>query len=265
MTLHPVSISLSSYGADLVRERGQAGFIDLLADANVSTIELREELGLPDDKTALATAIHARDLSCVYSSTLQLWDADGHLQAPALATALDRAQACGARHLKVSLGFYPADADLAALGDLLQGQPVRLLVENDQTPQGGKIERLAQFFQAAHSGDVAVGMTFDIGNWQWQAQSMFDALAQLGQYVEYVHCKGVQLNPAGKLVATPPLARDLYLWEQVLQRVRPGVLRAIEFPLQGDDLPEVTRNQVAALARLGQPHANPLREVTAHV
>ncbi|MGV8409510.1 AP endonuclease, partial [Pseudomonas aeruginosa] len=33
MSLHPVSISLSSYGADLVRSRGQASFLPLLAMA----------------------------------------------------------------------------------------------------------------------------------------------------------------------------------------------------------------------------------------
>ncbi|WP_226502755.1 AP endonuclease [Pseudomonas sp. MWU16-30317] len=265
MTLHPVSISLSSYGADLVRERGQAAFIDLLADAGVSTIELREELGLPDDKTALALAIKARGLNCVYSSPLELWAADGTLQASALAAAQAHAHACGAQYLKVSLGFFPANQDLATLHTLLSDHPVRLLVENDQTPQGGQIERLAQFFSAARVAGVGVGMTFDIGNWQWQAQSLFDALARLGQYVEYVHCKGVQLNAAGKLVATPPTLRDLHLWEQVLQRVAPGVLRAIEFPLQDDDLALVTRTQIAALARLGQPHQSPLHEVSAHV
>jgi 2-dehydro-3-deoxygluconokinase len=265
MTLHPVSISLSSYGADLVRERGQAWFIDLLADADVSTIELREELGLPDDKQALAAAIKARGLNCVYSSPIELWAADGTLQTSTLAAAQAQAQACGAQFLKVSLGFFPEHPELATLQTLLNDHPVRLLVENDQTPQGGQIDRLARFFRAARAAHVPVGMTFDIGNWQWQAQSLFEALEQLGQYVEYVHCKGVQRNVAGKLIATPPNPRDLHLWEQVLRRVTPGVLRAAEFPLQDEDLARITRTQAAALARLGQPHQSPLREVTAHV
>jgi hypothetical protein len=32
-----------------------------------------------------------------------------------------------------------------------------------------------------------------------------------------------------------------------------GITRAVEFPLQGDDLVQVTAQQVAALAVLGQP------------
>lgn len=264
MTLHPVSISLSSYGADLVRDRGQAWFIDLLADARASHIELREELGLPTDKLALAAAIQGRGLRCVYSSPMELWAADGALQQDVLTTALANAQACGAQWLKVSLGHYPAHAELGALRELLQAAPVRVLVENDQTPQGGRIDPLARFFGAASEQNIAVGMTLDIGNWQWQGQALSDALTQLGRYVEYVHCKGVQRNAADKLVATPPTVVDLHQWEQVMQRVRPGVLRAIEFPLQGADLAAVTRDQIAALARLGQANSAPL-EVPDHV
>lgn len=39
MNKPPVSISLSSYGADLVRQQGQGRFIDLLAAAGASRIE----------------------------------------------------------------------------------------------------------------------------------------------------------------------------------------------------------------------------------
>lgn len=265
MTLHPVSISLSSYGADLVRDRGQAWFIDLLAKAAVSYIELREELGLPDDKVSLGAAIQARRLRCVYSSPLQLWDAEGTLQTSMLLTALVNAQTCGARWLKVSLGHYPQHPDLTALRHLLLDKPVRLLVENDQTLQGGRIDSLAAFFSAARANDVAVGMTFDIGNWQWQGQSLADAVKLLSPYVEYVHCKGVQLDPNGKLIATPPTVRDLHLWEQVLQHCSPGIVRAVEFPLQGDDLLQLTQAQVRSLARLGQHSAASRDEVIAHV
>lgn len=264
MTRYPVSISLSSYGAECVREHGQAGFVDLLADAGATHIELREELGLPEDTAGLVAAIRSRGLHCVYSSPLELWAGDGLLAVAPLTETLTHAQRCGARWLKVSLGHYGADYDLAELRAILAGSPVHLLVENDQTPQGGRIDALQRFFTAARPLALPVGMTFDIGNWQWQAQSVFDAIAQLAPFVEYVHCKGVQLASQGKLVATPPTARDLHLWEQVLQRAAPGVLRAIEFPLQGDDLLALTQEHVATLARLGQPRQANVHEVRRH-
>lgn len=80
MSLHPVSISLSSYGADLVRSRGQASFLPLLAMAGAQRVELREELFAgPPDTEALTAAIQLQGLECVFSSPLELWREDGQL------------------------------------------------------------------------------------------------------------------------------------------------------------------------------------------
>ncbi|MGV8287224.1 AP endonuclease, partial [Pseudomonas aeruginosa] len=58
MSLHPVSISLSSSGADLVRRRGHASFLPLLGMAGAQRVELREELFAgPPDTEALTAAI----------------------------------------------------------------------------------------------------------------------------------------------------------------------------------------------------------------
>ena len=57
MTTFPVSISLSSYGADLVRQRGQGSFIEVLASAGATRIELREELLTDEDPATFSHAV----------------------------------------------------------------------------------------------------------------------------------------------------------------------------------------------------------------
>jgi sugar phosphate isomerase/epimerase len=250
MILFPVSISLGSYGADEVRARGQDSFIQPVADAGASHIELREELGLGDPRTT-ASAIERAGLTCIYSAPIELWLADQAAPNPAVAVALEAARAHGAVWLKVSLGHFSPSADLDALATWLSDHPVHLLVENDQTEHGGRIEPLLAFFDKAATLHVPVGMTFDIGNWQWQAQSPFDAALALGHVVEYVHCKGVQRQPE-RLRAAPPSPEDLQHWQLLLARMPGGIVRAVEFPLQGDDLLAVTRHHVDTLARLGQ-------------
>ncbi|WP_349618252.1 sugar phosphate isomerase/epimerase family protein [Azotobacter salinestris] len=252
MPLYPVSVSLSSYGATLVRERGQASFLPLLAQAGAARAELREELfAAPPDPQALAGAVRALGLDCLYSSPLELWTEKGRLDA-ALAPTLVRANACGARWLKVSLGHYRAGCDLGELALRLAGQPVQLLIENDQTAQGGRIEALQAFFAEAEVRDVDVGMTFDIGNWLWQTQPVDEAAQRLGRHVRYVHCKAVGRNDDGKRVALPPEPVDLQQWQRLFRQFPAGVPRAIEYPLQGDDLLAVTRRHVDGLALLGQ-------------
>ena len=84
------------------------------------------------------------------------------------------------------------------------------------------------------------------------SQSASSAARLLGRHVGYVHCKAVSRRADGKLVAMPPAASDLHLWEQLLRHMAQGVMRAVEYPLQGDDLVQLTRAHVIALSSLGQ-------------
>ena len=103
---YPVSISLSSYGADLVRQQGQLSFVALLAAAGARRIEWREELLTIEQPAQLAQAAAEQGLECVFSSPLELWIAGRAQPNAELAATLDRAQAFGARWLKVSLGYF---------------------------------------------------------------------------------------------------------------------------------------------------------------
>ncbi len=255
MHKYPVSISLSSYGADLVRQQGQLSFVALLAAAGAQRIEWREELLTTEHPAELAQAAAAQGLEAVFSSPLELWVAGRAQPNAELPATLDRALAFGARWLKVSLGYFTDTNDLHSLNALLQRHPVKLLVENDQTLQGGRIEPMQRFFNEVERLALPIKMTFDIGNWQWQDQSALTAARLLGRHVDYLHCKAVARRPDGKLVALPPGAADLHLWEQLLKHMTQGITRAVEFPLQGDDLIGITAQQVAALALLGQPRA----------
>jgi sugar phosphate isomerase/epimerase len=244
-----VSISLSSYGADLVRQRGQGSFIEILATAGASRIEWREELLTVEDPAQLADATHARGLESVYSSPMELWLAGQSKPNPELLIALQRAQAFGAKWLK---GYFTDNSDLVALARTLAQSPVQLLVENDQTLHGGRIEPFQRFFNEVEQHKLPIKMTFDIGNWHWQDQSPASAARLLGRHVGYVHCKAVTRRADGKLVAIPPAASDLHQWEQLLRHMAQGVMRAAEYPLQGDDLVQLTTEHVTALAHLGQ-------------
>lgn len=253
MNKPPVSISLSSYGADLVRQRGQGSFIDILAAAGATQIEWREELLTDENPLQLADDSRSQGLECIYSAPMELWLAGQSKPNPELFTTLERAQTFGAKWLKVSLGYFTDNNDLQALSRVLAQSPVQLLVENDQTLHGGRIEPFQRFFGEVEQQRLPIKMTFDIGNWQWQDQSAASAARLLGRHVGYVHCKAVTRRADGKLVAIAPTPSDVQLWEQLLRHMTQGVMRAAEYPLQGDDLVQLTREHVATLAHLGQP------------
>ena len=236
-----VLISLSSFGAAETGRHGQLWCIELAAQAGADGVEVRGEL--LRDVSAELPALAGR--AAVYSSPEGLWTHDGLLDEAALQRGLHAAQVLRAPRLKMSIGGFGAQshASLPQLKALLQAAPnVELVIENDQTATAGTLAALQAFFAAQAQAGLDLGMTFDMGNWHWLGECPLQAAQALAPQVRYVHCKGVQRQPA-KWVAVP-LAESLAPWRAVLRALPADVPHAIEYPLVGDDLVAVTREQV---------------------
>ena len=242
-----VLISLSSFGAVEVGRHGQHWCADLARQAGADGVEVRGEL-LRDAATELP-ALSGR--VAVYSSPEGLWTPDGQLDEAALARGLQASTVLRAPRLKMAIGGFGAQsqtlhASLQRLKALLQAAPqVELVIENDQTATAGTLAALQAFFAAQAQAGLGLGMTFDMGNWHWQGEGPLQAAQALAPFVRYVHCKGVQRLP-GKWVAVP-LAESAAPWRAVLRALPGHVPYAIEYPLVGDDLEAVTREEVARI------------------
>lgn len=257
--MQQVLISLGAFGAAEVRRHGQLWFTQLAQQAGADGVEVRGELLVDPARElpALAQAVRGLGLAVVHSSPEGLWADDGALDAPALARAIECAQALGARRLKMSIGGFGAASatTFPELARRLERAQLELLIENDQTVAAGTIAPLVRFFRAADAAGLRLGMTFDQGNWHWLGECPQEAASVLGARVRYVHCKGVQRLPH-KWVAVP-VADSSAPWRAVLRALPAGQPWAIEYPLAGDDLLAVTRAEIAQLraiaATLGEP------------
>jgi sugar phosphate isomerase/epimerase len=242
-----VLISLSSFGAAEVRRHGQAWFTRLAAQAGADGVEVRGELLVDADAELPAIAQAASGMQRVYSSPDGLWSADGALDRAALERGLARARVLEAPRLKMSIGGWRSAfaTPLAGLRDRLADTPVELVIENDQTAAAGTQGALARFLEASDNAGLALGLTFDIGNWHWSGECPQAAAAAFAPRVRYVHCKGVQRQPH-RWVAVP-IADSAAPWRALLRAMPAGVPWAIEYPLAGDDLPGVTRREIELL------------------
>jgi|SRR5690606_18087033 sugar phosphate isomerase/epimerase len=248
-------VSLTAFGADEVRRHGQAWFAHLAMASGADGFEVRGELLGEDadgELDALAALASASGLARVYSSPHGMWDGTGRLDEAAVREGLDRAIRLGAGWLKMSIGaFAPgAAAGLPSLRALLDGHPVELLVENDQTESAGTIPALSAFFRSADAAGLPLGMTFDMGNWHWVGECPLRAADAFAARVRYVHCKGVLRRP-DRWVAVP-LESSAAPWRAVLRALPAAAPRAIEYPLTGADLARVTGQALDALRRLEQ-------------
>ncbi len=241
-----VVVSLSSFGAAEVGRHGQLWCAQLAKSAGADSVEVRGEM-LRDPATELPALV---GLASVYSSPEGLWAEGGWLDSAALGRGIAAATMLGAMRLKMSIGNFGASShgSLWGLKVQLSETRIELLIENDQTVSAGSLPALMTFFDAAERAGISLGMTFDMGNWHYVGECPIAAARALGKRVRYVHCKGVQRLPA-KWVAVP-LSESAAPWRALFRALPADVPRAIEYPLVGDDLLAVTREQVAFIRSL---------------
>lgn len=237
-----VLTTTASLGA-LVSQSGQGACAATAKEAGCSGLELRRELfgsDIPDVQgfEELRSKLEIHELSCVYSAPVELWLPDGTLNLPMLERIVPEALSLGAMLVKTSLGHYrPGESDLSALkqfwsAHVPEENALKLTVENDQTLHGGNVGNLKRFFEDCIEAHDPIGMTFDIGNWNWTGEEAIEAAKALSSHVIYVHFKHVE-KLDGRLVTLPLPKDEESLWRQVLALLPQETPRTIEFPVEG--------------------------------
>lgn len=238
-----IVIVASAFGVAQVLEQGHHVYVPLAASVGAAGFEVRRELlpvGLDGTVSAevlvaLGRLITAHGLWAVYSTPATLYTDDGALDAGAIRGALVEAQTLGARVVKFQLGGFAGDASAEALAQLLQGARARILVENGQQAVGGSLSQFSNLFSALKAAGLndMLGMTFDIGNWEWAGEAPLTCAQALAPYVEYIHCKSV-VGEGARRFAVAPAGNDAG-FAAVLAALPGDVPRGIEFPFNAVD------------------------------
>jgi sugar phosphate isomerase/epimerase len=239
-----VAIVASAFGAQAIWRDGHAAWSATARRAGAQAFEVRRELmhdadAQPEALRALGTALARDGLWRVWSTPDALYGEDGALDEAALCAAVAAGRALGARFVKLQLGGFAGEAYGARLAALLtalgarsgeRGDGPRVVIENGQLEQGGKLAQFVGLFNALRDAGVpdVIGMTFDIGNWQWPGEPPLLAAAALAPHVEYIHCKAVVGEGARRFAAAP--ADEDALCRAALALLPTHVPRGIEFP-----------------------------------
>jgi 2-dehydro-3-deoxygluconokinase len=248
MSKSPIFVTLAAFGVDLVRRNGQETFLADIAASGAAGAEIRRELfaGPYRPLQSLRKAAADLGLRLRYSAPFELFRFDGTLALDGLAELVAETETLGAEVLKIRLGHYAGGVSLAGLRRLVDRSYAKILVENDQTPHGGRWAPIAAFMGDCQRDGIDIRTTFDIGNWHWAGDDAAAAARGLAPYVRYVHCKAVATR-RDRLI-TVPLDADDRTWRDLVASFPAGLPRAIEFPLAGDDRAAVARRYVELLA-----------------
>lgn len=255
--MNNVFVSTSAFGSSVVLEKGQGFCFPIIASAGGSGVEIRSELFSPKDSSLkeLKKLIEKEKLICVYSVPLPIWKHDGSLNEDDIKLAVKEAIELGSIFVKFCLGEFDVQkSSINALKKLLikleiEKYNLNLTVENDQTIHGGNVYLLHKFLGDCLSNDLSIGMTFDIGNWNWTNEDAYSAAVALEKYVVYIHLKHVEVK-LNKRITLPLPIQNNSKWRDVLSVLPKGVPRTIEFPIEGEDLEKVTNKYVLLLANV---------------
>lgn len=237
MEMSEIYIPLNSLFAEKITMKDLLQAISIVGKSKASGIEIRRELLKEKDLLSVLQNIqpilHKANLTTVYSAPIPVWNSNGFVNEQALQTIFEESYCISAKWIKLPLGHYMEEqSDLQSLGGILKKHPnVSLLVENDQTLEGGKIQPLAAFFENASKLELPVKMTFDIGNWAFQNEDAYEAFQIFQPYIFYLHLKHVCKEDNHFFTVSLPLEQNAY-WRQLDQWIPASIPRALEFSLE---------------------------------
>lgn len=216
--------------------------IRLAGEAGADGFELRREL-LPAELTTdsigrIRAALATLPAPPFYSIPQPVF-LHGCFEREPVTRALREARALGCRLVKFAPGdtLRPDDAALdalcATLAAALYTAPAGTLVslENDQTQVSADLDAWAHLFERAAGRHCALGMTYDLGNWDCLEMDAAWAARTLGRYVVYVHAKAVRR--ADDAWASVPF-HQATTQHPALAYLPPFAPRAVEFPMPAD-------------------------------
>lgn len=206
----------------------QEVFLEQLNNIGISNIEIRREFIQDFTKELLSIREKASKYNMnIYYSIPELLYKDGNLLEENLKRYLSEAKTMGAKQIKLCIGDYQKVErnHILIINQLCEEYNIVLTVENDQTEDNGKSEKIYNFLKESRSIGGKILATFDIGNWVWQQEKPMNNAKLLNTFVTYIHLKDVK---GGSNPKTTLLDQGEIDWRGVLKEL-PRVPVALEY------------------------------------
>ncbi|MDF2654622.1 MAG: xylose isomerase-like barrel family protein [Bacillota bacterium] len=203
----------------------QETLFDELRRKGFEEIEIRREYIGNKQSELPIIAQKAREAGVVlYYAIVDTYYKDGILDRDIIDVYVEEAVTLGAKTIKLMPGDYRGMSSEEA--DYLRGinkLGVRLLLENGQksTP-----EQMRAFASECEAEGIALGITFDLGNWVWSGQDIPRVAELLKPWVKSVHLKdGAEIDGVLKVV---PIGEGVTDWMAAAEILRDASF-AIEY------------------------------------
>jgi sugar phosphate isomerase/epimerase len=115
--------------------------------------------------------------------------------------------------------------DVKVIDELCNKYFIKLTVENDQTAENGRVEKIYNFLKQDRELGGDITFTFDVGNWIFQGEDPVKNSELLKDFVTYVHLKNADDNRKNTL-----LYEGVLNLENILNNLAKNLPMALEYP-----------------------------------
>lgn len=167
----------------------------------------------------------------------------GKLRYDELNQYFEEAYKMNCHNIKFNIGELGevSNDDIEKLNELCEKYEIEMTVENDQTAENGRSEKIYDFLTKVKEINGKITFTFDTGNWLFQNEDPYKNAELLNSFVTYIHLKYVTQDRFNCL-----LDEGIVNWKKLLE-ILPNVPVAFEYPCRDKEQLQLEIDKVIKL------------------
>jgi sugar phosphate isomerase/epimerase len=221
---------------DLNKGVRQAKLLKDIHNLGIAKAEVRREF-IKDFKVELQEIRNVSEelqMELYYSVPKYLY-VNGELKADEVEEYFKEAYRMNCRNVKLNIGHYSriSHENIYKINSLCDKYTIKLTIENDQTEENGRSNKIIEFLQTADGLGMKVSCTFDVGNWLWLEEDPAGNAYKLKPYVTYIHLKDAYMEDKPRATL---LDWGIIPWRNILGTFDKSIPVAIEYPIYPETL-----------------------------
>ncbi|WP_066891685.1 sugar phosphate isomerase/epimerase [Clostridium nigeriense] len=206
----------------------QSLIMDKVNDIGIKNVEIRREFikNFNEEVLNIREKANKYNMRIFYSVPELLFKAN-KLRVKEIEGFFNEAYNMSSHNIKMIIGEIDelTEEDVNIINDLCEKYSIELTVENDQTPENGRVEKIYNFLKRNKELGGNISFTFDVGNWIFQDEDPIKNAERLKEFVTYVHLKNATEDRKNTLID-----KGILNIEKILINLPNNLPMALEYP-----------------------------------
>ncbi|WP_066891695.1 sugar phosphate isomerase/epimerase [Clostridium nigeriense] len=213
---------------DLKKGISQSDIMDKINEMGIKNVEIRREFikDFHEEIIRIREKANKNNMKLFYSVPEWLFK-ENNLRINEIEGFFNEAYKMNCHNIKMIIGEVNeiTKEDSKIINDLCERYSIKLTVENDQTAENGRVEKIYNFLKRNRELGGNISFTFDVGNWIFQDEDPIKNAEILNSFVTYVHLKNIDESRGNTLID-----KGILSLKDILNKLPKDLPMALEYP-----------------------------------